>query len=46
MMEILDLQEKNKYSKEVKVDVEWYSEPIYKWEISQINDQIYEAVKV
>jgi len=46
MMEILDLQAKNKYSKEVKVDVEWYSEPIYKWEISQINDQIYEAVKV
>lgn len=46
MMEILDLQEKNKYSKEVKVDVEWYSEPIYKWEITQINDQIYEAVKI
>jgi GT2 family glycosyltransferase len=46
MMEILDLQEKSEYSEQIKIDVDWYSEPIYKWEITQINDQIYEAVKI
>lgn len=29
-----------------KIDIDWYSKPIYKWEITQLNDQIYEAVKV
>jgi hypothetical protein len=46
MMEILDLQEKNKYSEKIEIDVDWYSEPLYKWDITQINDQIYEAVKI
>ena len=46
MMEILDLEEKNEYSEIINVDVESYCEPIYKWEVTQINDQIYEAVKV
>jgi hypothetical protein len=46
MMEILDLEEKNEYSEVINVDVDWYSEPIYKWEVTQVNDQIYEAVKI
>jgi hypothetical protein len=46
MMEILDLEEKNEYSEVINVDVDWYSEPIYRWEVTQVNDQIYEAVKI
>jgi hypothetical protein len=46
MMEILDLEEKNEYSEIIDVNVEWYSEPIYKWKVTQVNDQIYEAVKI
>jgi GT2 family glycosyltransferase len=29
-----------------KIDINWYSEPIYKWEMTQLKDQIYEAVKI
>jgi hypothetical protein len=29
-----------------KIDINWYSEPVYKWKITQLNDQIYEAVKI
>ena len=46
MMEILDLEEKTEYSEVINVDVDWYSEPIYKWKVTQVNDQIYEAVKI
>jgi GT2 family glycosyltransferase len=28
------------------LDMDWYSEPIYKWEITQLTDQTYEAVKI
>ncbi len=46
MLEILDLHEKDKYSEEVTAEADPYCEPIYKWEVTQINDQVYEAVKV
>lgn len=29
-----------------KIDINWYSKPIYKWEITQLSDQIYKAVKI
>jgi GT2 family glycosyltransferase len=29
-----------------QIDVNWYSEPTYKWQITQLNNQIYEAVKI
>ena len=28
------------------MNVDWYSEPLYKWELTQLSDQTYEAVKV
>jgi GT2 family glycosyltransferase len=28
------------------LDMDWYSEPIYKWEVTQLTDQTYEAVKI
>jgi len=28
------------------LDIEWYEKPIYKWNVTQINDQIYEAFKI
>ena len=36
------------FTKEVndKIDINWYSKPIYKWEITQLNDQMYKAVKI
>lgn len=51
MMEILDVVESDeKYDKEQQKEdvksVEWYSEPLYKWELTKVNDQIYEAVKI
>lgn len=29
-----------------KCDIDWYREPIYKWNVTQVDDQIYEAVKI
>jgi GT2 family glycosyltransferase len=29
-----------------KIDMNWYSKPIYKWEVTQLTDQTYEAVKI
>ena len=29
-----------------KLDIDWYREPIYKWNVTQIDDQIFEAVKI
>jgi glycosyltransferase involved in cell wall biosynthesis len=51
MMEILNFIESDeKFDKEKQKEtinsIEWYSKPLYKWEITQINDQIYEAVKI
>ena len=51
MMEILNFIESDEKfdkdkQKEAIQSVEWYSKPLYKWEVTQINDQIYEAVKV
>jgi len=51
MMEILNFIESDeKFDKEKQKkaieSVDWYSEPIYKWKVTQVNDQIYEAVKV
>jgi hypothetical protein len=50
MMEILDFDTNEKFDKETQKEtiqsINWYSEPLYKWEITQINDQIYEAVKI
>lgn len=46
MMEVLDLVDESEKEFDGKIDVDWYSEPIYKWEVTQINDQIYEAVKI
>jgi len=36
------------FTKEVndEIDINWYSKPIYKWEITQLNDQIYKAVRI
>ena len=28
------------------LDMDWYSKPIYKWEVTQLTDQTYEAVKI
>jgi GT2 family glycosyltransferase len=28
------------------LDMNWYSDPIYKWEVTQLTDQTYEAVKI
>jgi len=33
-------------SMESVMNLEWYSKPIYNWELTQVSDQIYEAVKV
>jgi len=29
-----------------EIDIDWYREPMYKWEVTQLSDQIYEAVKL
>jgi hypothetical protein len=29
-----------------KIDIDWYSEPIYQWKINQLTGQTYEAVKI
>jgi hypothetical protein len=44
MTQVLNLEPKENPDEEINVD--WYSEPIYKWEVTQISDQVYEAVKI
>ena len=40
---MMGIFEKGSYN---HIDVNWYSEPVYKWQITQLNHQIYEAVKI
>lgn len=34
------------FKNKVKPDIDWYRKRIYNWEIRQLNDQVYEAVKI